>query len=55
MKVVLKWFMCLVFVVCVSGGVAVIASAEMAKWIVDKDHTTLGFEVVHMNLRSLKL
>lgn len=54
MKVVLKWFMCLVFVVCVSGGVAVIASAEMAKWIVDKDHTTLGFEVVHMLVSKTK-
>jgi polyisoprenoid-binding protein YceI len=34
--------------------VAVIASAEMAKWIVDKDHTTLGFEVVHMMVSKTK-
>jgi polyisoprenoid-binding protein YceI len=31
-----------------TGGVAIKAEAEMAKWNLDKDHTTLGFEVVHM-------
>jgi len=54
MKMVMKWFTCIVFVGCFSGGVVVIASAEMAKWIVDKDHTTLGFEVVHMLVSKTK-
>lgn len=54
MKMVMKWFACMALVSCVSGGVAVIASAEMAKWIVDKDHTTLGFEVVHMMVSKTK-
>lgn len=54
MKMVMKWFMCMGLVGCMSGGVAVIASAEMAKWIVDKDHTTLGFEVVHMMVSKTK-
>ncbi len=31
-----------------SVGVAVTAKAETSKWNLDKDHTTLGFEVVHM-------
>ena len=48
MKMVMKWLMCTVLVGCVIGGMAGMASAEMAKWNVDKDHTTLGFEVVHM-------
>ena len=36
--------------VMVSVGMSqvTISLAEMAKWNVDKDHTTLGFEVVHM-------
>ncbi len=31
-----------------SAGLTATAGAEMSQWNVDKDHTTLGFEVVHM-------
>ncbi len=54
MKMVMKWFMCMVLVGSVSGSMTVIAGAEMAKWRVDKDHTTLGFEVVHMLVSKTK-
>ncbi len=54
MEMVMKWFMCMVLVGCVSGSATLMASAEMAKWIVDKDHTTLGFEVVHMMVSKTK-
>jgi polyisoprenoid-binding protein YceI len=33
---------------------AATAGAEMSKWNVDKDHTTLGFEVVHMVVSKTK-
>ncbi len=32
----------------VGASLTSFASAEMTKWNLDKDHTTLGFEVVHM-------
>ena len=35
-------------------GLTVTAGAEMAKWNLDKDHTTLGFEVVHMVVSKTK-
>ncbi len=36
------------------GGMVAMASAEMAKWELDKDHTTLGFEVAHMVVSKTK-
>jgi len=52
MRAIVKWVMFMGLVSCVS--VAVIAAAEMAKWNLDKDHTTLGFEVVHMVVSKTK-
>ena len=37
-----------------SLGLAAPAAAEMSKWNLDKDHTTLGFEVVHMVVSKTK-
>jgi polyisoprenoid-binding protein YceI len=34
--------------------VAATATAEMTKWNLDKDHTSLGFEVVHMVVSKTK-
>jgi len=54
MKIIMK---CLVFVGLVSflsGGLVATVGAEMAKWNLDKDHTTLGFEVVHMVVSKTK-
>ena len=48
MRLMMKWGAFAMLVGCLSGGVAATATAEMAKWNLDKDHTTLGFEVVHM-------
>ena len=45
---VMQWTVFVGLVSWLSGGVAATAIAEMAKWNLDKDHTTLGFEVVHM-------
>ncbi|MFA9562208.1 MAG: YceI family protein [Nitrospirota bacterium] len=39
---------------CLSGGVSATATAEMTKWNLDKDHTSLGFEVVHMVVSKTK-
>jgi len=39
---------------CLSIGFMVTASAEMAKWNLDKDHTTIGFEVAHMVVSKTK-
>jgi polyisoprenoid-binding protein YceI len=44
----MQWTVFVGLVSWLSGGVAATAIAEMAKWNLDKDHTTLGFEVVHM-------
>ena len=44
----MQWTVFVGLVGWLSGGVAATAIAEMAKWNLDKDHTTLGFEVVHM-------
>lgn len=41
-------------VVYLSIGVASSVSAEMSKWNLDKDHTTLSFEVVHMVVSKTK-
>ena len=48
MRMMMKWGAFAVLVGCLSGGVAATATAEMTKWNLDKDHTSLGFEVVHM-------
>jgi polyisoprenoid-binding protein YceI len=48
MRTMMKWFMCMGLMSCLSMGVTAISVAEMSKWNLDKDHTTLGFEVVHM-------
>ena len=48
MRMMMKWSVFVGLVGCLIGGVAANATAEMAKWNLDKDHTTLGFEVVHM-------
>ena len=48
MRTMMKWVAFIGIVGWLSVGVAVTAEAEMAKWNLDKDHTTLGFEVVHM-------
>ena len=37
-----------------SLGLTASAGAEMSKWNLDKDHTTLGFEVVHMVVSKTK-
>ena len=48
MRMMMKWSAFIGLLVCLSGGVAINAEAEMAKWNLDKDHTSLGFEVAHM-------
>jgi len=48
MRMMMKWAAFAGLVGCLSGGVSATATAEMTKWNLDKDHTTLGFEVVHM-------
>lgn len=54
MRTMMKWFTCMVVVSCVGIGVTAIAVAEMSKWNLDKDHTTLGFQVVHMVVSKTK-
>ena len=54
MRAMVKWVMLMGLVSGVSVGVVAIATAEMAKWNLDKDHTTLGFEVVHMVVSKTK-
>ena len=41
-------------VVCLLGGNVATVAAEMATWKLDKDHTTLGFDVVHMVVSKTK-
>ena len=48
MRLMMKWGAFAVLAGCLSGSLSATASAEMTKWNLDKDHTTLGFEVVHM-------
>ncbi len=48
MRMMMQWIGFMGLVGCLSGGMAVNAKAEVTKWNLDKDHTTLGFEVVHM-------
>ena len=54
MRRMMVWAMCIGLVGCLSGGMASSAVAEMAKWNLDKDHTTLGFQVVHMVVSKTK-
>ncbi len=54
MRAIVKWVMFMGLVSCLSVSVVAIAAAEMAKWNLDKDHTTLGFEVVHMVVSKTK-
>ncbi len=50
----MKWFMFIGVVCCLGLGVGAIAVAEMSKWNLDKDHTTLSFEAVHMVVSKTK-
>ena len=54
MRMMLKWGAFAVLIGCLSGGVSATATAEMTKWNLDKDHTSLGFEVVHMVVSKTK-
>lgn len=54
MAKIMKWAVFVGLIVCLSGGLAANVEAEMAKWSLDKDHTTLGFEVVHMVVSKTK-
>ena len=54
MRRMMKWAAFAGLVGCLSGGVAATATAEMTKWNLDKDHTSLGFEVVHMVVSKTK-
>ncbi len=54
MRMMKKCMVVLGLVGGVLGGFVLTATAEMAKWNLDKDHTTLGFEVVHMVVSKTK-
>jgi len=54
MRTMMKWVTFIGLVSCWSLGGAAIVFAEMSKWNLDKDHTTLGFEVVHMVVSKTK-
>ena len=54
MRTMMKWVTVFGLASGLSLGVATIALAEMAKWNLDKDHTTLGFQVVHMVVSKTK-
>ncbi len=54
MRTMMKWGTIFVFIVGLSVGVSTVALAEMSKWNLDKDHTTLGFQVVHMVVSKTK-
>ncbi len=45
------WFVALSLILLAFSNVV---SAEMAKWNLDKDHTTLGFQVAHMVVTQTK-
>jgi polyisoprenoid-binding protein YceI len=48
MKVIGKWIVIVGMAVSVGSGLGSTAIAEMSKWKVDYDHSTVGFQVVHM-------
>jgi len=54
MRIMMKWTVFVGLVGCLSAGVVSTAGAEMAKWTLDNDHTSLGFEVVHMVVSKTK-
>jgi len=54
MRLMMKWVAFAGLVGCLSGGLSSTATAEMTKWNLDKDHTSLGFEVVHMVVSKTK-
>ncbi len=54
MRTMMKLGTALGFIAGLSFGVSTMALAEMAKWNLDKDHTTLGFQVVHMVVSKTK-
>ncbi len=54
MRTMMKWITVFGLAGGLSLGVATMALAEMSKWNLDKDHTTLGFQVVHMVVSKTK-
>ena len=48
MKVIGKWIVIVGMAVSIGIGLSSTAIAEMTKWKVDYDHSTVGFQVVHM-------
>lgn len=54
MKIIRKCLVLVGLVSLLSGGLVATVGAEMAKWNLDKDHTSLGFEVVHMVVSKTK-
>ncbi len=54
MRTMMKWVTVFGLAGGLSLGVATMALAEMSKWNLDKDHTTLGFQVVHMVVSKTK-
>ncbi len=54
MRTMMKWVTIFGLASGLSLGVATMALAEMSKWNLDKDHTTLGFQVVHMVVSKTK-
>ena len=54
MKRIMKWLVLAGMVGSFSSGLVATVGAEMSKWNLDKDHTTLGFEVVHMVVSKTK-
>ncbi|MDH4194598.1 MAG: YceI family protein [Nitrospirota bacterium] len=48
MKVIGKWIVIVGMAVSIGIGLGSTAIAEMTKWKVDYDHSTVGFQVVHM-------
>jgi len=54
MRMMRKLIVMVGLVGCLSVAVVSTGGAEMSKWNLDKDHTTLGFEVVHMVVSKTK-
>ena len=54
MRMMRKLIVMVGLVGCLNVAVVSTGGAEMSKWNLDKDHTTLGFEVVHMVVSKTK-
>ncbi len=54
MRMMKNWVLSVGLTCCFVSGFVVTATAEMAKWNLDKDHTTLGFDVAHMVVSKTK-